>query len=233
MPNSNIFFIDSLLIFQSFLPRLKDHLLGRLLGHSFDGDETFFSDDDRNTVHFVNNRFYKHKVIRINYTSYDMRRCQDSVNPRTHADIMVLSHEDQDEQDPHPYWYARVIGIFHAYVRHVGLASKSEEPQKMEFLWVRWFGRDMQHRGGWKSQRLHRVGFVDSDNPEAFGFLDPNEVIRGVHMIPAFAHGHTSDLLAPSIARQAVENDEDWRFYYIGRCVEIILTRFPYCYEGL
>lgn len=201
---------------QNFLPQLKDHLLGRILGHSFDGDEIPFSDDDRNTISFVNNKLYKHKVIRFNYTTYDMRRSQDSVNPRTHADIMVLSHEDPNTRDSHPYWYARVVGIFHAQVRHVGPESKTYDPQKMVFLWVRWFGRDLKYRAGWTPRRLHRVGFVDSDDPQAFGFLDPSEVIRGVHMIPAFAHGRTSNLLGPSIARQAAENNEDWIFYYVG-----------------
>lgn len=129
---------------------------------------------------------------------------------------MVLSREDQDKQNPHPYWYARVIGIFHAYVCHVGPASTSDDPQKMEFLWVRWFGRDIQYHASWKSQRLHCVGFLDSSDPDTFGFLDPNEVIHGVHMIPAFAYGHTPNLLSPSIARQASEYDEDWWYYYIG-----------------
>ncbi|KAF9455458.1 hypothetical protein BDZ94DRAFT_1278112, partial [Collybia nuda] len=203
-----------------FLPRLKDHLLGRILGRLFDGDETPFSDDDRNTISFVNNKIYKHKVIRINYTTYDMRRSQDSINPRTHADIMVLSREDPNSRDSHPYWYARVVGIFHAQVRHVGPDSKSDEPQKMVFLWVRWFGRNLEYRAGWTARRLHCVGFVDGVDPQAFGFLDPSEVIRGVHMIPAFAHGHTSSLLGPSIARQVTENDEDWMFYYVGMFVD-------------
>jgi hypothetical protein len=57
--------------------------------------------------------------------------------------------------------------------------------------------------------------FVDSLDPEAFGFLDPGEVIRGVHIIPAFAHGRTSDLLGPSISRQPAENDKDWLYYYV------------------
>lgn len=67
-------------------------------------------------------------MLRVNYTTYDMRRAQDSLNPRVpgHADIMVLSPENEDENnDPHPYWYARIIGIFHAHVRHIGPDSKS------------------------------------------------------------------------------------------------------------
>lgn len=133
---------------------------------------------------------------------------------------MVLSHEDpDDDNDPHPYWYARIIGIFHAQVRHVGPNSRSPETQKMDFLWVRWFGRDLTHPTGFEARRLHRLGFLPSNTIDAFGFLDPNEVVRGVHLIPAFAYGHTSDLLGPSIARQPSENDEDWVYYYVSMYV--------------
>src|SRR4051812_31032463 len=115
---------------------------------------------------------------------------------------MVLSHENEEsEARIHPYWYARILGIFHANIRHVGPDSQSHEPEKVEFLWVRWFERDLSHRAGWRARRLHRLGFLDQDNPDAFGFLDPKDIICGVHLIPAFAHGHTSELLAPSIAR--------------------------------
>jgi hypothetical protein len=47
---------------------------------------------------------------------YDLRRDQDSVSPQRRADVMLLSHED-DTSDPHPYWYARVIGVFHIFVQ--------------------------------------------------------------------------------------------------------------------
>jgi hypothetical protein len=204
---------------QNFLPLLQDHLLARLLDHPYDGDEHVFTDAQRSCLRFVNNRFYRHKVLRINYTTYDMRRAQDSINPRTHPDVMVLSHEDEAEENPHPYWYARVIGIFHFNVRHVGPDSKSSDTQRMDVLWVRWFGRDLSAPGGFEARRLHRVGFLDSEDPAAFGFLDPKEVVRAVHMIPGFAHGRTSDLLGPSIARHRDEKDEDWRYHYIGMCV--------------
>jgi hypothetical protein len=170
-------------------------------------------------VTFVNNRIYKHKVMRVNYTTYDLRRAQDSLNSRTHADIMVLSHEDEHarQSHAHPYWYAQIIGIFHAMVQHRGPLSQSLEPQHMSFLWIRWYGRDLTHRAGWNAKRLHRVGFVDTSDPFAFGFLDPQHVIRGVHLIPSFSHGRTGDLLQPnSIARNPAERGEDWQYYYIG-----------------
>ncbi|KAJ6582167.1 hypothetical protein B0H19DRAFT_927963 [Mycena capillaripes] len=200
----------------NFLLKLRTHLLSRLLGLPYDGDEAQFSQQDLMDVTFVHDRIYSHKVMKVNFTTYDVRRDVDSINPRTHSDIMLLSHEDDDEPNPHPYWYARVIGIFHAEIRHVGMRSKDRRTQRMEFLWVRWYGRDLTHKAGWKAKRLHRLGFIDSTDDGAFGFLDPAEVLRGAHIIPAFHHGLTSDLLPKSIARRAEENDEDYVYYYIN-----------------
>jgi len=148
--------------------------------------------------------------------TYDLRRGQDSLNSRTHANFMTLSHED-DEGDGYPYWFGRIIGVFHAMVQHSGPDSSSLEPQRMEFLWVRWYGRALEHHGGWKAKHLHQIGFVDSTDPAAFGFLDPREVIRGIHLIPAFMFGQTSKLLSRSpMARDKNENDKDWHGYYVS-----------------
>ncbi|KAF9237846.1 hypothetical protein BU15DRAFT_75648 [Melanogaster broomeanus] len=161
---------------KNFIPRLKDHLLGRLLHRQYDGDETEHSPRERNTVLLVGDQIYRHKVLRINYTTYDLRRDQDSLNPRVHSDVMVLSRENDAA---HPYWYTRILGIFHAMVVHTGEHSKSSEPQRIDFLWVRWFGLDPNtYKSGWKAKRLHRIGFIPSDTPGAFGFLDPKEIIR-------------------------------------------------------
>ena len=48
----------------------------------------------------------------------------------------------------------------------------------------------------------------------AFGFIDPAEVIRGVHLIPAFAHGKTDRLFGPSIACPLKDEDQDWQYFY-------------------
>jgi len=191
--------------------------LARLLGRVYNGDELTFTPAERNTITFVNNRLYKHKVLRVNYTTYDLRRSQDSLNPRPHADFMVLSHEeDEHGNTDHPYWYGRIIGIFHVLVHHSGPMSQSKEPKPMQFLWVRWFGRDMSIRTGWKVKRLHRIGFLESGDVSAFGFLDPVLLIRGVHLIPAFHYGRTMALLPPSIVRNTSEQDEDWVYYYVN-----------------
>ncbi|KAK0429630.1 hypothetical protein EV421DRAFT_1686392, partial [Armillaria borealis] len=58
---------------------------------------------------------YHHKILQINYTTYDIRRNQDSINPCTRSNIMVLAN---DQEGSHPYWYACVLGVFHTYVQY-------------------------------------------------------------------------------------------------------------------
>jgi hypothetical protein len=191
--------------------------LSRLIDNLDAGQEPEYTPAERATIIIHKNRLFRHHVMRVNYTTYDLRRDQDSINPRTHPDIFVLSGETpENSADPHPYWYARVIGIFHAQVLHVGPQSKSSELQRMEFLFVRWFGNDMDYSAGWKTKKLHRLGFISEDrNP--FGFLDPMHVVRGVHIIPAFAHGQTCDVLGPSkIARPFNSTDDDWQYFYVN-----------------
>lgn len=155
-----------------------------------------------------------HRTLRVNYTTYDVRRAQDSLNPRTHADVMVLSQEDQDDSDGHPYWYARLLGIFHVDVQHVGAHSADSTTQRMEFAWVRWLGADPGHKDGWEAKRLRRIGFVPGE--DGFGFIDPLDIIRAVHLIPAFAHGRTTKLLPPSAVRQHAFI-KDWKPRVSGR----------------
>ncbi|KAK7014596.1 hypothetical protein R3P38DRAFT_2456313, partial [Favolaschia claudopus] len=56
--------------------------------------------------------------------------------------------------------------------------------------------------------------FPDSD-PNAYGFLDPDEVIRASHLIPAFHHGPTDPVEYTTLARKGDEFD-DWRFHYVN-----------------
>ncbi|TFY53971.1 hypothetical protein EVG20_g9898 [Dentipellis fragilis] len=204
--------------FKHFLPRLKNHILARLEGRTLDGDNDSFTPEQQNSLVFLNNCIYRHKVLRVNYTTYDLRRDQDSLNPRTQADIMVLSHDDGGEGPKHAYWYARIIGVFHTYVARVDTAG---EPLHVDFLWVRWFGRDLTHKSGWKAKGLPQIGFVPDDGTgDAFGFVDPNDVIRAVHLIPAFAYPCTETLLGHSVARLEKEYDTDWTYFYVNIFVD-------------
>ena len=213
-----LLFLPICLFQQDFVPRLKDHFLARLLRKPFDGDEEGFSDSDRNTIRIVDNRIYSAKVLRVNYTTYDVRRDQDSMNPRTSADVMVLS--PKTGHWAHPFWYARVLGVFHARILHTGPSATNRSIQHMEFLWVRWFGIDPDHRYGCRAARLPKIGFVPDSDPLAFGFLDPSLVLRGCHLIPTFNDGWTSELLTvPNTAARPPDEDDDWVAFYVNMYV--------------
>lgn len=144
-----------------------------------------------------------------------MRRDQDTMNPRTHCDVMVLSPETTP--GAHPFWYARVLGVFHAKVLHTGSQSRNRSVQHMEFLWVRWFDAVPNYQSGSSDARLPKIRFIREEDPKAFGFLDPSLVLRGCHLVPAFATGRTVELLktvSPTAARPLGETS-DWASYYV------------------
>ncbi|KII95409.1 hypothetical protein PLICRDRAFT_48393 [Plicaturopsis crispa FD-325 SS-3] len=198
-----------------FFPKLQNHILARFLTLPDSDEEPEFSDEDRKTINIINNRIFSTKVFRVNYTTYDVRRGQDLMNPRTHCNIMVRSRETGPNASP--YWYARVLGVFHADVLHTGAAARTRTVQRVEFLWVRWYGAVPGYRASMKSARLPKIGFIPDTEPDAFGFLDPSEVIRGCHLIPGFADGRTTELLKclGSVARPVGEED-DWSTYYVN-----------------
>lgn len=128
---------------------------------------------------------------------------------------MVMSQEAGP--NAHQFWYARVLGVFHARVVHSGPATVNRSTQHVKFLWVQWFGMDVDHRYGLKAARLPKIGFVPDTDPLAFGFLDPSLVVRGTHLIPAFFDGRTPSLLTalPTAGRPLDEMD-DWAAYYVN-----------------
>jgi hypothetical protein len=209
---------------QNFYHDLTDHLLTRLSGKEYD-DETESTEADRDTILIRGGRLYRHKTCRINFTTYDIRRSQDSLNPSTpHRDIMVHARDNPFNKGYHPFWYARVIGIFHANVRD---NRDGSDWQSVHFLWVRWFGRseviNARVSQPVNQSQLDWVGFItEADDTESFGFLDPADVIRSCHLIPAFKDGQTDDLLGPSIARIDPNMDRDWKYYYINRFISTL-----------
>lgn len=130
---------------------------------------------------------------------------------------MVYSNEDNDNSllPKHPFWYAQVLGIFHANVR-LDTPDGFTPYKVIDFLWVRWLGLDSNVKGKSKGTELDRVGYIPSEDPEAFGFLDPDCVIRAAHLIPAFKYEKTVDLCLPSVAR---DSKGDWQYFYVNRCV--------------
>ncbi|KAG2136993.1 hypothetical protein DEU56DRAFT_736901, partial [Suillus clintonianus] len=49
---------------EDFIPRLKDHLLTRICGITYDGDEHNFSDADCASVLITDNKLFQHSILR-------------------------------------------------------------------------------------------------------------------------------------------------------------------------
>ncbi|KAG2048807.1 hypothetical protein BDR06DRAFT_1012728 [Suillus hirtellus] len=201
---------------KKFILKLRDHVLYRLRKLDISYCDHAFTPEERNSVIIPNDMIYSVQTMQVNYTTYDMRRESDTINPRAHADIMVLSGETTPN---HPYWYARVLGIYHTetWLNDGGRPVK----QHLEFLWVRWLAPLRNHKFGIKYARLPKVAFVEESDTDAFGFLDPGQVIRGIHLIPAFASGRGASSFprGKSLARPGGELD-DWEMYYVGIFVD-------------
>ena len=187
------------------------------MGHEFDGNiHEEFTDSDRNSIHFVGSKIYSVQTCRVYYTSYDLQWACDTVNPHTHPDIMLQSPTTEGE----PYWYARVLGIYHANVWAENSAiCGGRNTRHMDFLWVHWFGEEPGYCSGFRQVHLPKIGFVESTDDFAFSFVDPANVVRGCHLIPAFSAGQSTDLLphSHSTARRANPGDvDDWLNFYVN-----------------
>jgi hypothetical protein len=145
-----------------------------------------FTDEEHSSVIIPNGMVYSVQTMQIYYTTYDMRHEYDTVNPKAHADVMVLSGETTPS---HPYWYACMLGIYHidTWLESVGPIKK----QHLEVLYVRWLvllALSDYQSGMWHTW-IPKVAFVDELDYDAFGFLNPGQVIQGTHLIPAFTSG--------------------------------------------
>lgn len=202
-------FSFSLGLSQDFVIKLKDHLLARVLDKQQDTDPLSFTSKDRSLLYIRNNRLELRHSMNVYFTTYDLRRGKDRVNMRGRSHVMALS-QDGD----HPYIYAQVLGIYRVYVLH---GPTMVDEVKMDVLWVRWFKVDETHRAGWKAKRLHQVKFIPSLEDDAFGFLNPEDVIRGVHLIPGFHHGHRLHSFSDPTSVWDHEDECDWQTYYINQ----------------
>ena len=136
-----------------------------------------------------NLQMYIHKVPWFYNTSYNVRRSEDVINPKT-------SHCDRP-------------GMF------------NYEPMRFDFLWDRWFQVCINPAsGGWAASRLDRVSFPPMAQMDAFGFVNPEHVLRGCYLSPVFSDGkrHQDGRGLSKIAKDG----QEWRAYYVNRSVNRI-----------
>ena len=179
-----------------------------------------FTDSDRNSVCIVGSKIYSVQMCHIYYTSYDLQQQCDTVNPHTHLDIMMCS--PINEEGAEPYWYVRVLRVYHANIWVENLVIPGAKNTRcMDFLWVHWFGEEPGYLSGFHRACLPKIGFVPSTDEFAFSFVNPANVVRGCHLIPAFNAGWSADLLPwpCSIARHfdpGDKDDKDWLNFYVN-----------------
>ncbi|KAF7358346.1 hypothetical protein MVEN_00884200 [Mycena venus] len=101
----------------------------------------------------------------------------------------IMTLAPEDATDGHPFSYARILGVFHCSSGFVASVS------------------------------ITVIEFLPDSDPNAYGFVDPDEVIRGSHLIPAFAHGPTQPVEYTTLARKEDEYD-DWRYHHVNFFVD-------------
>ncbi|KAF7973294.1 hypothetical protein HWV62_15675 [Athelia sp. TMB] len=207
---------------EKFLPKLREHMLPRI-------QSVLLKEDDNRTianlpdsdpvphterVFFQAEKLFRHNIVGVNYTTYDVRRKRDTFNPRTlHKDIMVLSVDE--DKAAHPYHYARIIGVFHVNVMYTGTIPVDFRARPLEFLWVRWFERVDNGPCGWTNSTLDRLQFPPMTHESSFSFLDPADVLQASHIVPAFANGpRYNDGIGLS---NCAKDCKDYRTYYAMR----------------
>ena len=173
-----------------------------------------FTNDDRRHISVVSNTLYRHKTLQVTHTTYDMQEGSDRILQRKYPGIMVLSDNEE-----HPYLYGQVLDLFHIGVRNNGpytlLHNGSEAI--LPIVWIRWFkvdGTDGQQ--GFHSLRYPSVSFCQGDEPDAFGLIHPDEIVRAVHLIPQFKYGHTNEYLSGNSKARPEAESSDWKHFNVN-----------------
>ncbi|KJA15800.1 hypothetical protein HYPSUDRAFT_148660 [Hypholoma sublateritium FD-334 SS-4] len=222
---------------KDFTKKLKEHLLPRIRAKLKIKDDILGSSLASSTqspqisIVIKGERIFNHKVAHFYHTTYDVRRSEDVINPRTsHCDVMLLSDLEPNETScvdaavAHPYLYCRVIGIYHANVVYVGPGMKEYKAIRFDFLHVRWFELNISqgHNSDWASLRLNYLSFPSETEKDSYGFVDPSLVLRGCHLIPAFSGGkrHGEGTWFANMAKDS----KDWKGYYVNRFADRDMT---------
>ena len=132
---------------------------------------------------------------------------------------MILNPEKSMMTTPseaHPFWYAKVLGIFHTNVVYMEQGNHDLHPRQMEFLWVWWY--KLKKVGSWVPLRLDEVYFPSILDNDSFGFLDPSDILRVCHIISCFKMGHVGSEDQPEAElSESTQKKHDWKVYYVNR----------------
>ncbi|TEB04127.1 hypothetical protein FA13DRAFT_1575394, partial [Coprinellus micaceus] len=223
LERSDMMHRDSYTIVSGFISKMKEHLLPRVLealGHA----ESPVDKDAWKHVTLQHNRLFNHRILRLNHTTYDLRRQDDVIHVDTpRCNVMLLNPffcKETWKSQP-PYRYAKVLGVFHANVSFIGELHGSPRCDtapayhRLNFVWVQWYSC---HAAGGEFEPDH-VTLRPVDSPDSLAFLDPLEIIRAAHLIPQFSLGK----IASPPPKSRLVNTQPWslwKAYYVNRFVD-------------
>ena len=209
---------------QNYVSKLSEHLLPRVQAqHQREAESlptlNVTGSLDGNLLFLKNDCIYHHKRIRFHYTTYDVRRGTDVINAGTSRCNVMLLANDADSSSSHHFLYARVLGAYHTNVIYTGPGMQDHIPRRFDFLWVRWFEVVDPASSGWSNSTLDMVRFPPMHHNGSFGFVDPRDVLRGCHILPAFTKGkrHADGVSASRCAKDGT----DYHLYHVGRYVQM------------
>lgn len=187
---------------EAFIPKLKKHIFRRYFSMEEDQENHRF-DNHAGYMVIKDDTLHRHAQLRVNYTSYDTRLESDMIKPSLHPDIMIFRAHGLTKTGP--YDFARVLGIFHleASYLHNGNALAR---RRFDLLWIRRFQYEWEDP--FIARRCPKITFSDSRDHKTFDFLDPVQVIRGLHLIPSFKDGQCEEF-----------SGKEWRAFYINMSV--------------
>ncbi|TEB19132.1 hypothetical protein FA13DRAFT_1758280 [Coprinellus micaceus] len=173
-----------------FISKMKEHLLPRVLealGHA----ESPVDKDAWKHVTLQHNRLFNHRILRLNHTTYDLRRQDDVIHVDTpRCNVMLLNPffcKETWKSQP-PYRYAKVLGWYSCHA-----AGGEFEPDHVTLRPV--------------------------DSPDSLAFLDPLEIIRAAHLIPQFSLGKIASP-PPKSRLVNTQPWSLWKAYYVNRFVD-------------
>lgn len=217
-------------------------LLGLLVNSSNDSTNSLDA-SDVDQIYFHSDWMYEHNILNINYTSYDVRRETDIVNPKTlRRDVMCLQQVDEHGEStadptsaaaapPHRFLHARVLRIFHTNVVYQGRGSSDLRKRRFDFLLIRWFSFKTRNA---VQDSLDRITLVPLSSADAVGFLDPANIVRASHIVPRYSlsqlhpDSQGSDRLYPDkrgsdpVVSKLAKDWEDYCEYYMNRYVRTL-----------
>ena len=66
------------------------------------------------------------------------------------------------------------------------------------------------------SLRYPSVSFGESKDPDAFGFVHPDEIVRAIHLIPRFKFGRTAEYLEGLSKGHSETERDDWKHFNVN-----------------